>query len=221
MNKWKLEALKEHIREKHKNSTALVEFVDSVVRTIEIYKYHECEVYPYLNNEPNIDLFELFKELATNNHKRLEHEKETIKIQAHIQAAFHNCRSMYDLFAQLLNGVLLSNKYPIYKCNINNVCADLTDSKLKLDLIDVLNSENYIYVNSFINTIKHRNLLRFPHTIDFVESKSAIKITQFDFNGRHFDERWGLEALICTYELTNQLIELGKQLNIEYGVKYA
>ena len=54
MSKLKVKALKEYNREKHKNSTVLVEFVDSVVRTIDIYKYHKNEVYPYLSDEPNV-----------------------------------------------------------------------------------------------------------------------------------------------------------------------
>jgi len=221
MSKWNLNALKAHIEQTQTDPKAGIGFVESISRTIQIYKYHECEVFPFLNNGSNIPVCDKFQDLISMGEKRIEHEEEMVMIQAHIQAALYNVRAMYDLFAQLLNMVLLSSKYEVSACNINKVFNVLPKSSLKDELDTVLCGFNYQYVNSFINTIKHRNLLKCSHTLDFIDDRSEIKVSNFQYQKNDYEEKWGSEVLTYAYELTNQLINLGESLNEECGVKYA
>ncbi|TOE33394.1 hypothetical protein CGJ44_25865, partial [Vibrio parahaemolyticus] len=56
---------------------------------------------------------------------------DQLSLQAHIQAAIHNVRSVYDLLAQLINKLLLSDPLKIHECDINKLINRLGDSPVK------------------------------------------------------------------------------------------
>lgn len=215
---WDFCKLKNHLDTLGEKREHYAEYIESVSRTIDIYEFHKCEAFELLTKlEPDTPQEKMRLVFATGiERNKLEHS--VIAVQAHLHAALHNARSMYDIFAQLLNALLIVEPKPIHKCHIQDVCAALPNSELKVALDKLLESYEYKYVSGFVNIIKHRNLVQCATELDLAEDKASIRVKHFYYAKSFYDQEWALNALSYSLAVKNNLIDLGLLLNRECGV---
>ncbi|MCE9685699.1 hypothetical protein LZP73_05645 [Shewanella sp. AS16] len=218
---WDISKLKTHLDSLDEPSDLHSDYLWSISRTITIYEYHKSEAYSALMDIEPKDHEDAINFVLSNSDENNDFEYKVIIIQAHMQASLYSARAMFDIFAQLINLLLLSGKRPVHHCYVHDVCDLLIDSPVKTALRDILNSHEYKYVSAFINVIKHRNLLQFTRTLDFTELKSGVRVKNFKFKDQSFGQKWAIDALESSLIIKNKLVDLGELLNQVCGVKDA
>lgn len=177
----------------------------SLSRGSDIYEYHKSTAY------------ELLMEITPKNNKdalmlvlspRAESKAQNLAIQANVQAAIHAARSLYDIFAQLLNKVVLHERLSVRECMLYKVRPLITEPTLKEALDCVVGSESYKYISAFVNTIKHRDLVYLGANLDLVENKVGLKFESFSYSNETYPSLWGIDALKHSLNAKNAVISL-------------
>jgi hypothetical protein len=133
--------------------------------------------------------------------------------QAHTLAAFHAVRSMYDIFSQLINQLLLDGKLDISACNIHRATDAMPKSELKSRLETLLESDWFKYVSAFTNTSKHKTLVGHGLNIDLQKNIAAVRFRAFEFKGVSYPPYTSQQALQGLLEVKNEIVFSGRELN--------
>lgn len=177
----------------------------SMSKTIDIYEYHKSEAYQLIKEiEPksNRDAMELVFQPSE------ELSRNKLSLQAHIQSSIYSSRALYDIFSHLINNVFLDKKIEVHKCSIDIVARELRDGVFKTALLSSVKSDSYLYVNAFVNTIKHRDLVDLNSSIDFVNSRSGVKFNGFKYYNNTFEPLWAVDVLAHSLNVKNDMIDL-------------
>ena len=118
-----------------------------------------------------------------------------------------------EVFAQLLNCVVLPSSIPIPHCTLKKVVARLPDGELRVKLQELVTSYWFSYLSAFINTVKHRQLVQHQISISFVENVIGIKVGSFEYGGETYQAYWANDFLQGVIEVKNAVIESGRLLN--------
>lgn len=215
---WDLKKLREYIKEKYTDYQPRLTYIDSIARTVDIFRYHAFSAKELIKSIEPKNQRESFELVFPPNDKRLNLFKVFLGIQAETQAAIYNARSMHDIFAQIANSLLVSPAIDTTKCNIWRLKCQLSQSELKEHLEEMLNSEAYLYVNSFLNTIKHRNLVRFNRSLNLEKEKIGIQFQEFEYEGEYFLAQSAYQVLENAVEVKNSIVKAGQLLNNELGI---
>ncbi len=179
----------------------------SMSKTIDIYEYHKSEAYRLIKEiEPKSHLEKM--KFVWQPSKEMRRKK--LLIQAHIQAAIYNSRALYDIFSHLINKVVLDGKIKVNYCSIDKVLNHLPAGSLKAALDLSIRTDAYLYVNAFVNTIKHRDLVETSSSIDFVNNRFGIKFIGFNYKEKPFDSLWAIDVLERSFNVKNNVIDLFK-----------
>lgn len=216
---WNIRELKNHLDSLGEQPEHYIEYLDSVSRAIDIFEFHKVEAFSLISKLDSDDPETAMRLVFTLDSEKNDLENEVIGAQAHLHAALQNARSMYDILAQLLNALLVHEPLPIHTCDICKVCDALPDGNVKTELEKILASFDYQYVNSFVNTIKHRNLVQFNRQLDLLEGRASIRIKPFSYSGCFYGRKWAIDVLKYGFDVKNRLIEVGRLLNSECGVR--
>ena len=204
---WCPKRLEEFIAVNDSLTADITNFIESIFRTIGIYEYHKSEAFSIIHSIESNCGKQAFKWIMEPN--------MGLAVQAHIHSAIHNARELYDLTAQLLNAILIEEKdrIKIHDCNINDVVNKLSDSELKSTIVQAISSESYKYVNGFVNTIKHRNLVKFNSVI-YLEPLYSIDVffDSFGYRGTQYPSRSAKDALQSSLDVKNDIISIGESL---------
>lgn len=177
----------------------------SMSKTIFIYEYHKSEAYKIIKDiDPKT--YREAMELVFLSSKDVSFKK--LAAQAHIQSAIYNSRALYDIFSHLINKVFLKGSVSVDSCSIDKVKSLLCDGVFKTSLISAINTDSYFYVNSFVNTIKHRDLVGMTSSIDFLSDRSGIKFNGFKYNKKDYESLWAIEVLSHSLNVKNNVIDL-------------
>ncbi len=188
----------------------------SMSKIIDIYEYHKCEAYKYIKQlQPEFGPEALRGVLQPT--KKDAYIK--LKAQANIQAAIYNARSLYDILSCLINIVFLQGEIDVWSCNIGRVSKKLDKSPMKSHIESTLNGKEYLYVNGFVNTIKHRDLVVLSSSVDFVSEKTGIRFDTFKYKGEVFPSLWAIEALSYVHYIKNEIINIFMSLIKELNIK--
>lgn len=215
---WNIRKLKEHLESQGELSEQYADYLDSVSRCMDIFDYHKGEAYEVMDSLSSTDTKAGLRLVFATADARTELEDSILISQAHLHAALQNSRAMYDILAQLLNALLVLEPRPIHQCYIRDVHQSLPSGNVKTELNSILNSYEYNYVNGFVNTIKHRNLIQCGQHVDFVEKRSSIRVKPFLYAGENYEQQWAIDVLSFGVAIRNKLIEVGQLLNTECGV---
>lgn len=220
--KWDLAALRTHIRLLSMNKAAqssAVSTVNSISRTLELFDYHKCLARDafidyHVDNDPTgLKMFAA----AMMAGEDLAFEKAKLVSEANLIAVINITRNTYDMFAQLINALILDFKYSIKKCDIWKVSKSLPQGNLKTDLERVVNLPWFVYLNGFSNTIKHRHLIEQQPTneidLDGKHRGGGAEVSSFSYDEKLFAGYWVKEVLQGTVEIHNELVGLGITLN--------
>lgn len=208
MKRWQMikeEDFKELVKGIDVDLPSCINNIRSMSKTIDIYEYHKSEAYRLIKkNEPKSSREAM--ELVFQPSEEIYFDK--LSIQAHIQSAIYNSRALYDIFSHLINKIFLNGKIRVNDCSIGKVKEKLKDGRFKLALSSIIETESYLYINAFVNTIKHRDLVELTASIDFVNSRSGIKFNEFQYNQKTFESLWAVEVLTHSLNAKNDMIDL-------------
>ena len=215
---WSLQALRDHIIYNRGKDQSLLDLVASIDRGIVIFRYHFATARDSL-----ADFFGSSEAAKQEQVKRVlgasddqdEYQLAKIANEANTIAAIYTVRSLYDLLAQLIRGLLLDGALTESACNIHRVRDHLPEGDLKTAIEEVLDSEGFQYINAFANVSKHRALVKFGSWVDFVNDKSGVKFSAFEYRGQLFSELWSDEILDKILKTKNEIITAGIALNQE------
>jgi hypothetical protein len=216
---WNLQRLQEHIRVSEQLPEPLLELVQSISRSTDIFRFHLFNARDALKgviNESDPGGPENLMLVLVGSDKQEEYEAAKISSEAHLIGCFHAARSMADIFSHLLNGLLLSQSIGVRQCDIHKVTTALPESDLKVQLDSLLSSHWFKYVSAFLNTTKHRCLVKHSMSISFVENRVGAQIGAFKFNDDTYQTYWVHEALEGVLTVKNALVALGCTLNAQY-----
>ena len=108
----------------------------------------------------------------------------------------HTC---FDVLAQWLNSnqsiIPEEKRLSLKNVNFNNVVGKIRDPLLKDKLTKL--KESSIYLNDFVNTIKHRHIIRVDNEFYFLSASQIVEIIvidAFEKNGRCYKK----VDLLCT-----------------------
>jgi len=133
--------------------------------------------------------------------------------RAHLLGFMHSARAVFDVFAFLVNILVLEDTIAEDKCYVTTIAKNLPASKLKLELDSLVKSEGFLYVNAFVNTSKHRSLIATQFTIDFDGPWSGVKIGSFEYKSKPFPARRLEELLQDVIDTKNRVITCCNLLN--------
>ncbi|WP_461521269.1 hypothetical protein [Porticoccus sp.] len=215
-DRWHVEKLRDLVRENYDEPESLIRVINSVSRYIGIFVVHlvgaRDTMKPVVGEgmDPNPGKLKYIFGAAEDQNDFMAAKLET---EAHFLGFVHSARSIFDVFAFLVNKLLLNSLIPEDKCYLDPVLKKLPDSELKNELNALKNSSSYSYVVAFVNTSKHRYLIDQPYVLNIPEGRVGIRISRFEYKGESFPEYWIEEALELVLAAKNRIIACGNALN--------
>jgi len=187
---WNLAELNSHyLAANRRGSNLTPTLISSLFRLIEIFRYHLR-----LTRDSANGIFNLEEPGGIDNmllvfgqsEKQDEFERTKIVSEANLIGCIHAARGLFDIFAQLINELILSPKMRIWQVEIKTVTSKLPACRLKTELRNLLKSASFKYVNAFVNTTKHRQLV--PHIVhvSFVNNDTGLHLDRFSYGGEAF-----------------------------------
>lgn len=214
---WNLEELRTRIRVSHSDPDQALELINSIECSIYIFRYHMETARDALKgiiNESEPQGLENIMLALGSSEKQSEFAHAQIVSEANIIGCLYTARNLWDVFAQLINTLVLIKPLAVSSCDISRVAPLMPPSSLKEKLEELLQSHWYTYVTAFINTTKHRQLVQ--HIMTFSENRAGIQIGSFTYNSKSFKAYWGHEVLEGAIEVKNAIIQCGRLLNASY-----
>jgi hypothetical protein len=188
--------------------------ITSFIWKLYLLQYHLEEVKNIISdqlNRPDIaneytEIFRLLLESTTESIKGKEFNTAVFKAEAHLIAFSQTLHSTADIFSQIIYSCLKA------KTLINPICKNRVSIKsvssvifsnsdfgeLSIQLDGFLKSYEFLYVEAFANTTKHRSLIPIKYTIDFFDKSNprhGLNINSFSYNEQSFDSMLSNELL--------------------------
>ncbi len=224
---WKLKDLRQVIEQRGgERRQSLLDALESIGQSLNILAYHTVKVRSSVGDllQDDPDPISAFKFLFGIGSAKAEDQKynEAFLIhQAHLVAAIHSARGMVDMLAQVLNGLLLQAPLAVHDVTVSRVKNQLPDSPVKEHFANLQTSDAFRYINAFINTIKHRALIKPRFSISTEEQKAGVQVSAFDYNGDSFPVRWDDEVLASIKAVVTAVITTGAALNMQLEAESA
>lgn len=215
---WSLADLRTHISGMREPHVQLLEIVDSIDRYVAIFRYHLLTARDAMKrvvheNDPH-GIRNIRFVFATSE-KQDEYYLAKIVSEANILGCIHSTRALFDVFSHLVNGLLLNGSLPLKRCDIKLVTESLPESPLKGALEELLASFWFNYISAFVNTAKHRSLVRHSFHVSFVGEGAGIRIEAFAYNGDNYPAYSIEELLQGILEVKNKIVDCGRALNAQ------
>lgn len=218
--KWDLVALKGYINTVKPEKVWLLSTVDSVAHSLYIYQYHknlarDAFASYHIDQDPDgIKLFAGVMMMGTDE----TFEEAKLASEANLIAAINITRNTFDIFAQIVNALVLPQPLCIEHCTFSKARDGLPEGKLKEEITRVTRLPWFRYLAGFSNTIKHRQLISHKpsqkHKSDTGEYLGGgAEVAGFEHGGRKFESFWVNEVLEGTVEMYNEIVTLGISLN--------
>lgn len=120
-----------------------------------------------------------------------------------------------EVLAQVINIVLSDKKFKINDVTPNKVLAHLGSGELKKNYQALVDSDEYAYIKSFTNIIKHINLVKSDYHISFVEGVHGVRFKAFGYKGRTFSEVLDIDLIATVKTFRSKCSHLGIGINGE------
>ena len=141
--------------------------------------------------------------------------------EAHVEAAAQALHSMADILAQIINKAVLRDGFPEDKVTLYRIVGKLKKQGIAHKIVAAIdklqNSEDFRYIDAFLNTIKHCRLLNRIYHMEYGEDKrneKAVCFQQFEYKGHRYGFTWATDIIgpykSCIFEL---IMEIGNAVN--------
>jgi len=139
--------------------------------------------------------------------------------EAHTVAAAHALHSMADIMAQIVNIVVINGRFSEGQVTMKKILKHLDDNsiapQIKIVIEHLLNSSEFRYIDAFVNTIKHRNLIDTNWGLEYGEGKrneAGVRFKEFKYNGYLYPLTWTSQIV---HDYKTKIIELVLNIGIE------
>lgn len=215
---WKLKELQEWIETNRPDDTQTANLPKSLSRSAFIVHYHV-----HLAR----DAFAEFKEPDGSTDKMFiammtfepDFSRAALVQEANVIAAIHTVRNYADIFAQLVNTLLIPVPVPEKESSFGRIAKDLPESAFKQCMQELNSSHWFRYLAAFSNISKHRRLLESKPSVSFDEGLGGLRVQEFSYTFSPkeaetlFPRCWGHDVLDETYTVYRRILELGQKLN--------
>jgi hypothetical protein len=219
---WQLNELREYIDRKYGVISRERETLDSLARYDGLFVYHiqtaRDGMKGIIENSTEFTLTNVEYALGVSSRQK-EFYKAMLVSEANMLACIHAVRALYEVFAQLVNFLLLNELLTVKECNLHKVTEKLHDSELKSLLEELLKYDEYVYVAAFVNTAKHRYLVGQVLNVEANSGNAELFVREFEYGCTKFDRRSFANTLIGAIAVKNRVIRCGQVLNAMIGVK--
>lgn len=213
---WSLKDLRDFIIHEHNKDQGLLDLVSSIDRGISIFRYHfstaRDSLADFYDDDAKAHKQHVERAFGISEDQE-EFQLAKIANEANTIAAIYTVRSVFDLFSQLVRGLLLEGKLSENACNIYRVRDHLQDGALRTSIERLLESEGFRYINAFVNVTKHRSLVKYGSWVDFVNDKAGVKFSAFEYRDEQFPALWSGEILEKILTTKNEIVTAGNALN--------
>ncbi|MES1934626.1 hypothetical protein T35B1_18578 [Salinisphaera shabanensis T35B1] len=223
MLQWNLKELREYIRAERANSDELIQILRSIDRYIQIFMFHlegARDAMDEVIDPTDEHQVEAVKMVFGASAHQERYYFAKVASEAHVLGAAHSARAMFDVFAFLVNGLLLNGAVCESRCNLQVVAKKLPPSPLKRELDGLANSYWFGFVSAFVNVAKHRMLVDHSFRVGFKDPHTGIRIGSFEYKGQRYPQYRVSEFLEGVLEVKNKVVDCGDLLN-KHVVKYS
>ncbi len=150
-----------------------------------------------------------------------EWTKVKFESESYIEAALQASHSLADIIAQIVNIAVLGGHFIEAEVSFMRVHQQLINQGVAENVVNsfqqFLNSQEYQYINGFVNTIKHRNLIYTDFQIEFgvgTRNEQGMRFKSFTYNNVQFTIKWAsdiVEKMIP--QVDNGIIDIGNAIN--------
>lgn len=223
---WSIVELRALVKAKSSNSHQIISVINSIDRLGGIFVYHLEQARESLKEffSPDSKVDPLSLVLGTFPGKE-NYQMASLVNEANTIALLHTTRSLYDILAQLINSLILEDRFSLERCDIKKVRNALENGEIKQLLGDLIDSTEFKYIEGFVNSVKHRQLIQQMTTLDIEQNKVGVRFSSFHYKKEknkeeeNFPSFWSDEVLIIALHVKNQIVELGILLNKLYVLK--
>lgn len=215
---WKLKELQEWIETNRPDDVQTANLPKSLSRSAFIVDYHARLAR---------DAFAEFRQPDDNHYTMFvammsfepDFSRAALAHEANIIATIHTVRNYADIFAQIVNTLLVPVPISEKDCSFGKVVEKLPESAFKQGMVELNSSRWFRYLAAFSNISKHRRLLQSKPSVSFEENVSGLRVEAFlyTFTAKEgqtaFPQCWGHDLLEETYNVYRRILELGQRLN--------
>ncbi len=149
-------------------------------------------------------------------------EMETLffDFEGHFIAFLHILHSIPDTFSQIINIAVLNSRLTARNISFRSVAKKLKEcgiDELASKLTAFLELPDFKYVDGFVNTLKHRQLIQPSYLMVAQEDCPAIIDFQFDsfeYDSILYPKRWSHEIFEMRSKLGIELVSIGCSTNV-------
>ncbi|MGE4444986.1 MAG: hypothetical protein AB7E37_08485 [Candidatus Altimarinota bacterium] len=191
----------------------IIDSINSIQNRMHYSRYHFWEYKTIIDNLDNFS-----KRMSLIFKTKDEYDFDTaIKIEANIIGCLQNMHAIYDILAYVINYSLnlgiKEDKITIYsvkkELNSKSECIDLMNL-----MEELMEHDNFKYLNANVNHSKHRSLISLCYSISFIDDWHGHKFISFNYKGGEYTERNIYDFIIEEYNRESQLvIRIGNELN--------
>jgi hypothetical protein len=204
------------VSQKHGDTqiVTLKPIINSFIWKSFIAKYHSEELKDIIRQEISqtsteeyVEIVKLIFESAAGTEKGNQFNVAVFKAEAHLIAFAQSIHSLCDIFAQIIYTSLnldakLNRPIQLKLRTISriNECISNIDEyrKLHSELNCFIESDQFKYLNAYVNTTKHRSLIPVNYSVSFSEKikpMHGLKIAKFSYNDYSFDPKFSNELI--------------------------
>ena len=220
---------KKYIPEKNLDDLRL--HIYSIPWNFSLCRYHKDEYHKLLGssitagmNKELVESIGKLLEMSASTEEGIDFRLILFFAEAHVIAFAQALHSTADILAHIIE-ICLKLNMTNRQINFSNAIDVLEKHKIAPSVyskaIKIRNSKEFIYLNAFVNTIKHRRLIEMPYHVNLEPGNEihGLKVKYFKYGRRKtqetsFEPRWVHEFINDDFEkISNTVGELGVELN--------
>lgn len=120
-----------------------------------------------------------------------------------------------EVLAQVINIVLSNKNFKINDVTPNKILAQMNNGELKKNYQALIESDEYAYIKSFTNIVKHINLVKSDYHISFVDGVHGVRFKAFEYKDRAFPEMLDRDLISTVKTFRSMCLKLGIGINEE------
>jgi len=141
--------------------------------------------------------------------------------EAQVESCVQSLHSLADILSQVINVVVLGNKFPEDHVSIKKVVKTMEQEGIAPDVAkstrQLLDDKLFNYIEAFCNTVKHRRLIKTNFRAEYSENarnESGLLFEEFIFKGSTYPQTWGSDILEKhRFHLLDLITEIGLTIN--------
>jgi len=165
---------------------------------------------------------DLFSSQMTVTYPSEEWSNTWLESAAYIEASLQSLHSMADVLAQILNLVFFNPALAESAVSLRRINRSPNSNNLvpnvQTAIQNLIDSNEFKYVDAFVNVIKHRRLLDTDYQAEGgtgLDFRMGLRIKPFDYNQDHFAYMWVKEDIIenTIPGFISKIADVGNEVN--------